>query len=494
MNSEPVLSLRGIRKSYFNNVILDDISIDFYAAETHVLLGSNGAGKSTLVNIVSGADWATSGDIEFQGQILKKHSVRDALRNGIAICTQEMMVFNKLTVIENLFQGQEIRSSMGLLNWRSMEKMTHTILARLKLNIDPYKPLFKLSAAEKKLVEFGRILIMKPKVIILDELTDSLTFSECQTIFGLLDELKQMNVAVIYITHRIDEALYIADRISIIKDGHIIKQLSGKQITKDDLVVDMLGEPYVAHYPKLKTRRGEPLLEVINVSTNLVEDISFVLHRGELLGIAGLVGSGRTSLLRSVAGLDKLSRGEVVLFPEDPQRRTNRGFNKHIAFLSENRDEQGLFLKMATYQNITIKKLKRVKRNRLIRPSLEMAVSRDIMNRLGIKAGDIRNKVLYLSGGNKQKVLLARNIYANCEIFILDEPTKGVDIAGKVEIYNIINELLRKGAGIIIVSSDFPELAGMCDKIFVIKKGRIQAEMRQENIDRHKLFDISTGF
>jgi ribose transport system ATP-binding protein len=473
--------------------VIDDISIDFYAAETHVLLGSNGAGKSTLVNIVSGREWATRGEIVFEGQPLAKYSIWDALQKGIAICTQEMMVFDELSVIENLFLGREIRSAAGLLDWRAMEKKTCDVLKRLKLDINPYKPLRKISAAEKKLVEFGRILIMNPKLVILDELTDSLTLSECQTILGLLDDLKRSNVAVIYITHRIDEALSIADRITIIKDGRIVKQLSGKQFTKDQIVVDMLGEPYAIHYPKLLLKRGEPILEAINVSTNLVEDISFSLHRGELLGIAGLVGSGRTSLLRAVAGLDKLAKGEIVLYPEDDKRRTNKGFRKHIAFLPEDRDKQGLFLKMATYHNITIKRLNRVKRNSLIAPSLEMAASRDIMNRLGIKAASIKNKVVYLSGGNKQKVLLGRNIFAHCEIFILDEPTKGVDIAGKVEIYNIINELLRKGAGIIIVSSDFPELAGMCDQIFIIKKGRIQAKMEQNNIDRQKLFDISAS-
>jgi ribose transport system ATP-binding protein len=337
-------------------------------------------------------------------------------------------------------------------------------------------------AAEKFLIQFGRVLLKKYKIIILDELTDSLTMSEVDIIYKKIEELKQRGTSIVYITHRIDEAVKIADVIGVLKDGELNALIPTKDATNELITNKMLGKDIKQHYPKLDVQKGEIVLQAHNISNKFLHDVSFSLRRGEVLGIAGLVGSGRTSLLKAIVGLAELDNGKIEL--------NHRGKDKvcHIGYMPESRDSQGLFEEFSVAQNITIKRLDRISKMDWISPAKEEEAGEDMMYRLGIKARNVNQKVLYLSGGNKQKTLVARSVFSKCNIYVFDEPTKGVDTAGKVEVYNIINDLIRKGAAVMIVSSDFSELAGMCDNVLVIRKGTVVAELTRRDLTQQNLF------
>ncbi len=486
---QAVLTLADVSKIYNGMKILSGIQLELFAGQVCALIGSNGAGKSTLTKIITGETRMSGGKIFVEGKEANINSPYAAKQLGIISCPQDIFVFGELSVTENLFLGSEITEN-GILDWTRMEKETKRILDRLHVDISPKRKSKNLSLAEKYLIQFARILLREYKVVVLDELTDSLTMAEVQYVYEVINELKAKGVSVIYITHRIEEAMKIADVIAIMKDGEITACMPAEDAQQDIIVKKMLGDDIKKHYPKLTVARREVVLRVRKIQNKFLNDISFELHRGEVLGIAGLVGSGRTNLLKAIVGLDKLDFGEVEVLPCKPSRKKRIGLqhNGCIGFMPENRDAQGLFMDFSVSHNITIKRLDKVYRGRWISPQKEEEKSADVVGRLGIKTTDTHQKVRYLSGGNKQKTLVGRNVFSNCSIYVFDEPTKGVDIAGKVEIYNIINDLIRKGAAIILVSSDFSELAGMCDRVLVIRKGSLVAELNQTELTQHRLF------
>lgn len=486
---QAVLRLTDVSKTYNGMKILSGVQFELFAGQVCALIGSNGAGKSTLTKIITGETKMTSGRIFIDEKEVNINSPYTAKQLGIISCPQDVVVFGDLSVTENLFLGSEIKKN-GILDWAGMEAETQKILSRLGMDLNPKRLSKSLSLAEKYLIQFARVLLRDYKVILLDELTDSLTMAEVQYVYDIIRELKTKGVSIIYITHRIEEAMKIADVITIMKDGEITACMSAEDAQQDIIVKKMLGDDMKKHYPKLTLARQEVVLRVKKIQNKFLSDISFELHRREILGIAGLVGSGRTNLLKAIVGLDKLDDGEVEVLPCRPNRKRKVGLqhNGCIGFMPENRDTQGLFMDFSVSHNITIKRLDKVYRGRWISPQKEEEKSADVVGRLGIKTKDIHQKVRYLSGGNKQKTLVGRNVFSNCSIYVFDEPTKGVDIAGKVEIYNIMNDLIRKGAAIILVSSDFSELAGMCDRVLVIRKGSLVAELDQGDLTQQRLF------
>ena len=479
MTKAPIISLRDVSKRFLSVCALKNVNLDFYAGEIHAIIGSNGAGKSTLIEILSGHTAMTSGQMLMDSRNVRFADVAEARQNGVFFCPQEIFFFDHMTVLENLVLGSHL--DQRLYHRPSLAKVAQALFQELHIGVDLRKKGRQLSLAEKYLIQFARILLDTPRVVILDELTDSLTLVEAQIVYGILQRLREQDVAVIFITHRIDEAIGVADVITTMKDGEITSTTPASQAVNAAIKRGMLGKDIKEHYPKLRVAQGEPVLRVRHVSNRFLDDIDFSLHRGEILGIAGLVGSGRSSLLRAIVGLDTIDYGRT----EYPGAAA-----PYIGYMPEHRDREGLFFNLPVSQNISIRDLSRVSRMGAIRYKLEHLEYQDIVDRLDIDVGGADGRIDHLSGGNKQKVLVGRSVFSKCGIFIFDEPTKGVDIAGKVEIYNILNELIRKGAAIVIVSLDFSELSGMCDRILAIKKGRIVGEFQHNEVDQQRLFSI----
>lgn len=482
-----MLRLENVSKSFRGVAALSNINIEFYPGKVNALIGSNGAGKSTLINIITGNLPVSSGTIYVNDKEVHLNSPFDARKLGIAVCPQEIQVFPELTVLENIFMGNEAFVKKDKLNHTDKHDIAVKLLKKLSLDLIPAQKMKNLSLAEKFLIQFARTIVCHPRLIMMDELTDVLTQVESEIVYSIIEELKREQTAVIFITHKVEEALKIADDITILRDGRICQIVKPENTGDSQIETEILGQDKKGHFPRLAVKKGEELLRVEHISNRFLEDISFTLRRGEIIGVAGLVGSGRSSLLRAIVGLDKVEYGRVIITSEKQHSKSGTIHN-NIGYMPENRDAQGLFSSLSIAENITMKNLKKISRCHIINGEKQMIESRDAMQSLGMKEEEFEKHILELSGGNKQKILVARNVFSKCNIYVFDEPTKGIDIAGKVEIYNIINELVRRGAGIILVSSDFSELAGMCDRLIIIRKGRMSAQFTQDEITQLRLY------
>ncbi len=483
-----VIQMNRICKSYFNVNVLKDASVCFHKGEIHAIVGSNGAGKSTLVKILAGILPMDSGEIIMDGRLLKPYDFIEAGRMGIGIANQDVQLFPHLRVFENILVGKEPelygRKRFFLPSRKNMLGEARRLLEMLDISIDPMRRVSTLSLAERQIIQFLHTIVAQPKVLIVDEVTAGLNSIECWKIFNVLNHLKAEGCCVIYISHQLSDIIPICDKVTVMRDGETIGTFNASEMPKDDLVTLMLGRPLQEQYPKLPVKQGRRVMRVRNLSTHFLRDISFDLHEGEILGIAGLLGSGRTSLTLSIIGQQRLQSGEIQVLDDVVPTRTRKTFG----IIPDNRDEFGLYSRMSVSGNITISNLKKVLHRHLISEHEEQIHTRDLMDRLGIRGATHDQPVQYLSGGNKQKTVVARCIYSNARIFIFDEPTKGVDTAGKVEIYNIMNELVKKGCAIILVTSDFSELVGMCDHTIVLNKGRQVFECDRSNITKALLY------
>ena len=488
-----LLRLENINKKFQNVKALNNITTEFYCGDIVSIIGGNGAGKSTLIKVIAGVVPISKGEIYMNERKLNLSSPYNAKKSGIILCPQELQLFNELSILENIFLGNELLEKGMLKDKKNIEQKVKDVLVKLNMNVNIYNKVKDLSMAEKFLIQFARALVCEIKILIVDELFDVLTNIECELVYEILKDLKKKGVVVIFITHKIEMSIKMADSILVMKEGQIVDKIKTKNAEKQKIAKRILGKDCSARFPKLKIKMGEDLLQVKNISNKFLEDINFTLKRGEIIGIAGLVGSGRTSLLKAIVGLNKVDKGEIILMPEYKKNKKKSKFHSNIGFMSEDRDIKGFFPMLSIGQNITIKNIKSVSKYRFILTSEEMILGKDIMDRVGLTSEKFEDNISYLSGGNKQKILVARSIFSRCNIYIFDESTKGVDVAGKVEIYNIINELVRRGAGIILVSSDFSELTGMCDKVIVIKKGSMTAELTGKELNQLKLFSTLEG-
>ncbi|MDD5920573.1 MAG: sugar ABC transporter ATP-binding protein [Oscillospiraceae bacterium] len=478
-----MLCLEHVSKSYRNVDALRDFTHTFESGKIYSIIGGNGAGKSTLINLICGSIRPTSGIIRLNDTEINWDGCSEASKHGIYVCNQSPNLFPNLSITENIFLGNEIHYKNGFLNHKEMTRQTQRMLDEFGLTLSPAQTAHRLSLSEKHIIQFLRALIMKPQIIILDELTDGITFNEAVLIKKKLCEFRDNGSTVILATHRVSESWDISDYVIVLKDGALFNCIDTR--TKDMSNIQEFimspGSSQKKRYPKLHTAGRNVLLKVSNISNQMINDISFELHKGEAIGITGLAGSGRSSLLRAIIGLDKVSGGTVELMGKPI--KLGKGIHPAIAYLPENPDKYGLFPHMSTVQNMTIRNLDIAKKGGVLFPSEERVVCNQLIDTLGIKtSGSIYDPVIYLSDGNKQKVLVARNLFSKCSVFVFDEPTKGVDVAGKVEIYNILNELLRKGAGVILVSSDLSELTGMCDRLLLIRKGSVYSQTSTDNL------------
>jgi ribose transport system ATP-binding protein len=455
MEHSNILSIRNINKTYPGVKALDDISIDIREGQVHAFVGENGAGKSTLMNILAGAIQPDSGQIKLQGSVYRSLTPHQALELAIATIYQELNLIPFLTVAENVFFGKEIRHG-PFVRSRKMSAETAKLLATLGVEMDPDMLVKNLSAAYQQIVEIAKALAHDVKILIMDEPSASLTANEIEHMFGLVRTLRKRGVTIIYVSHKMSEVIELADRITVLRDGRFITTVDADKTARRELVGLMVGRELGESYPHKATAGDDVLLEVRNLKTDaLSEQISFKLRRGEILGFGGLVGAGRTELVRAIFGADPIEGGQILV---DGKKITvtnpGRAIEHGIGLVPEDRKQHGILGHMSVRENISYSALARVSRFGFITGEKESKLAMYSKEKLDIKAPDLRARVENLSGGNQQKVVLAKWLAARCKILLFDEPTRGIDVGAKREIYEIMRELAEQGTGIIFVSSE----------------------------------------
>ena len=470
----PILSMIGIRKSFPGVVALDGVDLTLRAGEVHMLLGENGAGKSTLMKILGGAYRNDAGEIRLRGQAIEINSPRAALSLGIRVIAQELNLVPHLSVAENIFLGAAPTLVPGVLDWRKLRADTTALLADLGMDLDAGAPVHQLSLAQRQMVEIAKALRGDAAILVMDEPTSALTSREVDNLFRLINQLSARGVAVVYITHRLDEVYRIGHCVTVLRDGRLVKTALLSEVTVGELVRFMANRDLDDHFPKRRQAPGRELLTVERLGRRgVLHDISFTLHAGEVIGIAGLLGAGRSELARVLAGADRCDTGSIARDGRAIQLRTPAdAIRNGIGLLPEDRKAEGLVAELTVARNLALPHGRRLARAGFLPRRCEEQLAEPIVSDLRVKATPAQ-QVRLLSGGNQQKVVLGKWLAGDARVFIFDEPTRGVDVAAKVEIYNLMNRLTESGAGIIMISSELPELLGMSDRILVMRGGRI---------------------
>ena len=493
MSQQSLISLKNISKHYPGVQALDGINLDFLEGEVHALVGENGAGKSTLIKTITGAIQADSGSLEIGGTSYPSYSPHDALFNlGIAAIYQEFNLVTSLTISDNIFLGQEVQRG-PLLDYQQMNETVRDLLEQLGFPLEPTAVISNLSVAEQQIVEITKALSHDVRLLIMDEPTAPLTPAEVSRLFDLIDSLKRQGVTIIYISHRLEEALSIADRITVLRDGRLIQTLQAADTDRKELISLMVGRKLGQEYPQRDNAQGEIILEVKNLSTSAIEKINFNLHAGEILGIAGLVGSGRTEVAQALFGVDPLLCGEVVVHGKNASICSPmEAMDLNLGLVPEDRKRSGILGKMSLHDNITFSIAGRLASWFLIDRQTEDKIVGEYMDKLSIKSSGMNQQVQFLSGGNQQKVVLSKLLASDCDILIFDEPTRGVDVGAKQEIYYLLDELARSGKGIIMISSDLPELISMADRIMVMNDGKIRGFVDKKEARQDVILDLAS--
>lgn len=490
------LDMRNIKKHFGGVKALDGVSFSVRPGEVHALVGENGAGKSTLMKVLSGAYQKDEGEIYIDGKPAQITSPKEAKELGVAVVYQEFMLAPDLTVAENIFIDR-LSKGRSIINWKELRKSAQEELSKLGFSdISPAVKVGTLSVAHQQVVEICKCLTRNAKVLVLDEPTAVLTFSEIEKLFGIIERLKAENVSVIYISHRLEEIFRISDNITILKDGGYVGTMATKDVDKQRVINKMVGRPLSTMFPPRSARIGEVVLSVSGLSTaGFVRDISFEAHAGEVLGFSGLVGSGRTEIMKALFGIAKKQADKIVYLGKEvdfrhPQEAKDGG----LGYLPEDRKKEGLLLNQSIKINTTMPIIKRITtKTGILKKKREEEYVKNILADLATKYGGIEDNVSSLSGGNQQKVALAKWVGVGCKCIILDEPTRGVDVGAKIEIYNIINKLAEEGVAIIMISSEMPEIIGMCDRVIVMRQGMITGEVDKESLSEQELINYSMG-
>ena len=490
---QKILELRHITKLYPGVVARDDVSLGFSRGEVHAIVGENGAGKSTFIKVITGAIAPTQGTLIFEGKQIEDNTPQKSMALGITAIYQELNLLKHLSVAENIYYNR-YRKKRGLIDFRGMEEDAAKVLDRLGVKIDPKMLVKDLSVGYQQLVEIAKSLSQDVKVMIMDEPSAALTNSELEYLFEIVKTLKQEGMAILYISHRMEEIFQLCDKVSVFRDGHYIKTMDVKDTTQEELIRLMVNRELNDTFPEFIPDRGEKVLEVQNVCTELLKEVSFEAYRGERLGFAGLVGAGRTETARAVYGADKMQKGEIRIKGRSVNIQSPEDAIKHgIALIPEDRKQQGLFLNMSVKDNISFVYAPRITNVLgLINGNKEEEACRQQIEKLTVKTPTMRQLVKNLSGGNQQKVILGKWLLMNCDIIIFDEPTRGIDVGAKQEIYELINELARQGKAVILISSELPELMGMSDRVIVMAEGRISGELKKEQIHQEKILELAS--
>ncbi len=491
--SEEILQLSNISKTFPGVKALSDITFGLVPGEIHCICGENGAGKSTLIKIISGAYTPDpGGKILFEGKPVRFDTPHMAIAQGIQTIYQEHTIFKTLDITENIFAGMEITKN-GIMQKDEMCSKTKDVLEYLHSDLKPDQLVSDLSSGEQKIVEIAKALVLDRKVIIMDEPTASFSVNEIDNLLNITKKIKERGIGIIYISHHLDEVFKIADRITVLRDGLHIKTCRVEETDEQQLIRDMVGRDASAFYHREFFEPGEVVLEVKNLSGNGVNNVSFQVRRGEILGFAGMVGSGRSELMTLLfGGADKLGGKVKVLGKNINFKNPSDAIKNKMCYITEDRQYTGLFLIHTIARNTMIANMVNTK-GFTVNPKEEIEIGDEFIEKLGTKAPNSQELAMSLSGGNQQKVVLAKWFNTNGEIFIFDEPTRGIDVGAKQEIYQIMMDLLKEGKAIVMVSSDMPEIVSMSDRIMVMKDGRIVGELSKEEVSEENILEYSIG-
>ncbi|MGI6687133.1 MAG: sugar ABC transporter ATP-binding protein [Christensenellales bacterium] len=490
------LRMHSITKRFPGVLALDNVSLSVRQGEVHALLGENGAGKSTLMKILSGAYHKDDGSIFIDSQEVDIRSSSDAQNLGISIIYQELNLIEQLTVAENIFMGSPIMRNPAMVNWHAMMRKAQELLDELGIAISARSLIRDLGVAHKQMVEVAKALSIKSRILIMDEPTAPLTSREIDTLFATIRMLRQRGVAIVYISHRLEEVKEICDRATIMRDGRNVAVVDVQDTSIDDIIRYMVGRKLEDKFPKIHIPLGEELFRMENLSAGkLVRNVSFSVRSGEILGIAGLVGAGRTETARAIFGMDKMLSGSIhVAGKQVAITRPLDAIRAGIGFVTEDRKEEGLVLTMNVGNNITLATLQEFIKLGKLDLAQERNTIREYINKLNIKTPSPLQIARNLSGGNQQKVVLAKWLLSHSRVFIFDEPTRGIDVGAKIEVYNIINELITSGAAVIMISSELPEILGMSDRVAVMHQGRITGIFNNDQtLTQEKILTYATG-
>jgi ribose transport system ATP-binding protein len=491
----PVLALRGIRKEYPGVVALDGVDLELRRGEVHVLLGENGAGKSTLIKIIGGAVACDAGEIAFDGVPVRIAGPRHAQALGVGIIYQEFNLVPHLTAGENILLGREPMLAPGVIDQATLMVRAQQWLDSLGVAIAAESVVSRLSVAEQQMVEVAKALSLEARVLIMDEPTSALTAQEIEQLFATIRRLKAQQVAIVYISHRMEELAAIGDRVTVLRDGRHVGTSRVQDTTLASLVRLMVGRELSDQFPSRSAAVGEEALRVEALRRDgVLHGISFSLKRGEVVGLAGLMGSGRTELARAIFGADRLDGGRIFVRGQERRIGSPRAaIDEGIGFLTEDRKQQGLVLVLSVQENVCLPSIGRLARAGVMQPARESALTNQRIAELKIKTPSARQRVVHLSGGNQQKVVLGKWLGTEADILIFDEPTRGIDVGTKAEIYRLINELAARGAAILMISSELPEILGMSDRILVMHAGRIAAEFPASEATQEKVLAAALG-
>ena len=488
-----ILEIKNVTKRYPGVVALDNISFSVKEGEVHALVGENGAGKSTLIKIITGAIKPDEGSIIYQGKSYTELNPILSGQIGIEAIYQEFNLAPSLSVEENIYMGNKVNEGL-FIDKKKLSNKTMEVLESLNADIDPGTKIRDLTVAYMQLVEISKALAKNVKLLIMDEPTAPLTDNEVEILFKLVKNLKEKGVSVIYISHRMDEIFELCDRVTVMRDGQVIKTTDIQDTTRNQLIFDMVGRELTETYPPRTPKYGEKLLEIKNIAGPSNAETSFYVREGEIVGIAGLVGAGRTEIARLIIGADKKYSGEVYVKGEKVSIHSPKdAIEKGIAYVSEDRKNQGVLLKMSIRWNITLPILRRLSRFIFIDAKKENECVNEYKDALRIKTPTINQLVGNLSGGNQQKVAVAKWLASKSKILILDEPTRGIDVGAKQEIYELINKLTEEGLGIIMISSEMDEIMGMSDRMLVMAEGNIVGELQKEDFSQDKILKYASN-
>lgn len=488
------IEMTGISKSFGNNRVLESIDLVLRSGEIHALMGENGAGKSTLMNILTGLFPATSGTIFIDGKETAFSNPQEAERFGISFIHQEMNTWPDMTVLENLFLGREIKTKLGLLDQTAMRTKAKEAFQRLGVTIPLNTIIGDLSVGQQQMIEIAKSLLSDVSLLIMDEPTAALTDRETESLFAIIRSLKAEGVGIVYISHRMEEIFQITDLVTVMRDGIVVDTKETAQTNPDELVKKMVGREIDDYYPEKTATLGEVVFEASNLTGKAFQDVSFQVRSGEILGFSGLMGAGRTEVMRAIFGIDPLFAGEMKLNGESLQiQEPAQAIAKGIGFLTEDRKEEGLILDFSLKDNMTLPSIKDFSPKGFFDEKTSTDFVQSLIERLRIKSGTPTMPVGNLSGGNQQKVVLAKWIGIAPKVLILDEPTRGVDVGAKREIYQLMNELAERGVPIVMVSSDLPEVLGVSDRILVMHEGKISGELSRAEATQEKVMQLATG-
>ncbi|OXM15879.1 sugar ABC transporter ATP-binding protein [Paenibacillus herberti] len=492
--AEYMLELKGITKTFPGVKALDNVYFKLKPGEIHALMGENGAGKSTFIKVITGVHPADEGELYFNGQRVDIKNPTDAKRMGIAAIYQHVTCYPDLSVTENIFMGHEkIQKRTKRILWNDMHTAAEGLLKELGAGFSPKTLMGSLSVAQQQIVEIAKALSVDAKIIIMDEPTAALTKRESEDLYRIAEGLRDKGAAIIFISHRFEDMYRLASRVTVFRDSRYIGTWNVDEITNNDLIIAMVGREITQLFPKKEAQIGEELLRVEGLGrTGYFADVSFTLRRGEILGLTGLVGAGRTEVCQSLFGIERSDKGKVFLNGQEVNiRKPDDAMRKGMGYLPEDRQKQGLVLQWSIGRNITLSSLKKVSGKGVLNLEKEANLAKSLAEKMNVKAKSIFDLAGSLSGGNQQKVVFAKLLTTDVEVIILDEPTKGVDVGAKSAIYEIISDLACQGYGILMVSSEMPEIIGMCDRVAVMREGRITALLERHSITQEAILQAA---